>query len=117
MSLFPRRTADPKFRKSASNKEKSVSPEAWGWAKPHVRPPDGLSWVTTSGDSGNLRWSTLLAKAVQVRSHRHRSQTPTRGGRGLEGHLCTNHMPVPGDCAQRSVVRIWVMHTAPVDTY
>lgn len=62
----------------------------------------------------------MLAKAVQVKSHRHRSQTHLHGRPGLEWQLCdeicTDHLPVTGDCTQRSVVRIWRVHTGPVYT-
>lgn len=100
--------ADPKFRKSEGDKENQSALRLGDGQSPTSGLQTGFPGVTSSGDSGNLRWSTLLAKAVQVKSHRHRSQTHLHGRPGLEWQLCdeicTDHLPVTGDCTQRSVV-------------
>lgn len=63
----------------------------------------------------------MLAKSCPGEKSQAQEPDTCTVGRGLEWHffdeLCIDHMPVTGDGTQRSVVKIWMVHTTPVDRY
>lgn len=80
VSLFPKEACRQTPSSERVRGQQGIS-AGDGWVKPHIWPPNRLSWVTSSSDSSKLRWSTLLAEAVQVE----KPQARHGGARHLHG--------------------------------